>query len=208
MAEIIIIISLSLIFIILLRRLPEVRIEGVDEREFKEFEPNKIIREVDQEFNIKRQEVLNLLSEAEQSFAERNYQEAEKSYLKIATIDPENSKIYGRLGIIYLEQKDYSDAAAAFLEAIRRDPNNSFLYNNLGLVSYYLKDFEKSIGAFQKAIELDESPAKYINLARAYEEMKNYEGAILAVKSALNLDPKSEEYKRMLRDLEVKTAIQ
>lgn len=207
MLEVIIIISLSLIFVILLRRVPDVKIEGIGEEESKEFEVGKIIQEVDREFDDRRRQVLSLLSVAERNFSEKDYQKAEECYLKIATLDPDNSKIYGRLGIIYLEQKDYSDAASAFLEAIRREPKNSFLYNNLGLVSYYLKDFEKSINAYKKAIEIDQSPAKYVNLSRVYEETQNYNEAISAIKSALSLEPENGEYKRMLADLEAKVAI-
>lgn len=207
MLEVIIIVSLSLIFIILLRRVPDVKIEGIDEKGSKQFEANRIIKEIDKEFDDKRREVIYLLSQAEKCFIERDYQKAEEYYLKIATLDPENSKIYGRLGIIYFEQKDYYDAASSFIEAIRHDPNNSFLYNNLGLVSFYLRDYQKSINAYRKAIELDPTAAKFINLARAYEEIKAYQEAISAVNSALNIDPNNSEYKRMLADLQAKTAI-
>jgi tetratricopeptide (TPR) repeat protein len=204
MLEIIIIISLSLVFIIFLRRIPEVKIEGVDEKESKKLEVGEIIREVDREFGDRRREVIRLLSRAEDCFQNKDYKMAEACYLKIARLDPENSRIYGRLGIIYLEEKEYRDAVDAFIEAIKREPQNSFWYNNLGLVAYYLGDFEKSIIAYKKAIELDKSTAKLINLAKVYEESRQYQEALETINEALMLEPQNIEYQKIKTDIQAK----
>jgi superkiller protein 3 len=207
MLEIIIIISLSLIFIILLRRIPEVKIEGVDEKESKKLEVGEIIKEVDREFDDRRREVIRLLSRGEECFQNKDYKMAEECYLRIGKLDPENSRIYGRLGIIYLEEKEYRDAVEAFVEAIRREPKNSFWYNNLGLVAYQVGDFEKSIAAYKKAIELDKSAAKLINLAKVYEDLRQYQKSLDTINEALDLEPHNPECQKVKVDLQAKIEI-
>ena len=61
-------------------------------------------------------EVAGLSDEGDEFFRKGNYEKAEEFYLKAASRNPSDPKIYARLGVIYLHQKNFNDAKTRLLD--------------------------------------------------------------------------------------------
>ncbi len=101
------------------------------------------------------------LQQAEDLFAIRDYKRAEKLYLRLATEDPRNAKIYSRLGIIYLEQKNFEDARDALQQAIKLEPHVATRHFNLSLVYLELNSRAKAIAEMEAALKYEPANRKY-----------------------------------------------
>ena len=149
------------ILIIIGRRLPDAR------RKFKEVKITS-----DEEINF-----ISLVAQADDAFEVRKYEKAEGLYVKAAAEDPDNAKIYSRLGAIYLEQKNFYDAKEAYAQAAKLEPDLASRHANLGLSFMGLKDYYKAMDSFKKALALDKKNKKYTNLferaQKSYEKEKN-----------------------------------
>ncbi len=138
--NIVIIVALVIVFIILARRIPLAR-------SFQKKEEPEISNEEMTNFGM--------MNKADEAFSENNFVEAEKWYVKAAATAPNNAKIYGRLGAIYLEQKNYYDAKEAFLVAVKLDSKKPSPHINLGLAYLGLKDYFKAEKTFAAALKMD-----------------------------------------------------
>lgn len=113
--------------------------------------------------SLKKEDVKsrNLFQEAEDAFAIKDYRKAERLYLRLATSHPKDPKIYGRLGIIYLEQKNYEDARDALQAALKLEPNVASRHFNLALTYLQLGSRAKAISSMEAALKYDPSNRKY-----------------------------------------------
>ena len=126
--------AVVIIFLILIRRIPLAR--EISKKEAPEV--------TDEEMTF-----YGLVSQADDAFERKDFEKAESLYIKAVSQDPDNAKIYSRLGAIYLEQKNYYDAKDAFLQATKIDPDTASRHVNLGLAYLGLKDFFKASSAFR-----------------------------------------------------------
>ncbi len=199
MIEVILIIALSTIFIILLKRLPEVKLDSDLQQQFEvsvkvPSEPVIITAKP-----VFRKKIEKLWEQAEEEFERKNFTKAEKLYLRIVATDPKNPKLYGRLGVIYLEQKNFLDAKEAFSEAVKRKPGNAFWYNNLGLALYNLKRFSESIDAYKKSVAIDNTKAvRFFNLGLVYEALGESKKALRAYERAATIEPDNLEFQNLV----------
>lgn len=115
-------------------------------------------------FFDKRQSLEELLEIASKLFEQGKYSSAEKIYLKIATRDPKNLRVYNRLGVIYLEQKNFFDAKEAFLQAIKLDPKKASGHFNYAISAIELKEYRNATDALEHALKLDKNNKKYRQL--------------------------------------------
>ncbi|MBM2820407.1 MAG: hypothetical protein HW405_167 [Candidatus Berkelbacteria bacterium] len=147
-ANISIIAAVVIILVILGRRLPDAR---------KKFQETR---------QVSSEEITlyGLIAQADEAFDKNNFEEAENLYVKVATQDPDNPKIYSRLGAIYLEQKNYYDAKDAFAQAVKLEPDLASRHINLGLSYMGLKDYYKASESFRNALKLDPKNNKYERL--------------------------------------------
>lgn len=104
------------------------------------------------------------LEEADRVFAAKQFDAAEKSYIKAAAKEPSNPKIYGRLGVIYLHQKNYLDAREALLTSLKFEKTVGSRHYNLALAYQGLGDRAKARFALEKAIQLDPVNDRYKKL--------------------------------------------
>jgi tetratricopeptide (TPR) repeat protein len=189
--EILILISLSIIFIIILRKIPE-----VDEGEM-----NTHTVSDDLNFNGNNNKVLETRLDA--ALLSKNYDESEKLCLELITSDPKNGEYYARLGSLYLSCQNFSDAKDAFLEATKFNSRNGLWYNNLGLAFFNLKQFGKAINAYEKAIEIDAKVAgRYINLGLVYLNLGNKKKAREYFQKAVELEPSNTKYRALFAKTE------
>jgi len=158
--NLLVVLAVVIILIIVARRLPDAR---KIQRQSKEV--------TDEEINL-----FGLIAQADDAFEAKKYEQAENLYIKAVAEDPDNAKIYSRLGAIYLEQKNYYDAKDAFLQAVKLEPELASRHVNLGLALMGLKDFFKATESFKKALEIDPKNRKYDRLfeksQKLYEKEK------------------------------------
>lgn len=147
--NLIIIIAVVIIFVILARRIPLAR----------QYQKNET-----SDVSTEEMTIFGLISNADEAFGKKKFKKAEELYIKAAAQDPDNSKIYTRLGAIYLEQENYYDAKEAFMQSVKLDEDKASHHVNLGLAYMGLKDFYKAENAFSNALKLDPKNKKYQDL--------------------------------------------
>ena len=160
--DFIIIGAVVLIFLILARRLPvaaqfEIKEVEKPKEEKKEVTPEKVI-------------ALSLIDQADEAYNAKDFNKAEQIYIKIAAHEPNNDKVYSKLGQIYLNQKNYYDAKDAFLQAIKLEPENIEYDINLSAAYMGLKDYFKASQALLKALEQEPKNKKYRELYEKAEK--------------------------------------
>jgi len=158
--DFIIIGAVTLVFIILARRIPLAK-----ETDAKE----KV------EVSNEEMTTYGKISQADEYFDKRNFPKAEELYVQAAASEPNNPKIYSKLGAIYLEQGNFYDAKEAFSAALKNDPDNASRHVNLGLAYMGLKDYYKATQTFKDALELDSKNSKYQKLLEKAEKARDRE---------------------------------
>lgn len=112
--------------------------------------------------------------EAEDAFAIKDYRKAEKLYLKLAAENPRNAKVYGRLGIIYMEQKNHEDARDALQQAIKLEPGIASRHFNLALTYIQLGSKIKAVNAMEAALKYEPANRKYRKMLDDVLSGRNY----------------------------------
>lgn len=153
--NLLVVVAVVAILIMIARRLPDARKIMHESREV-----------TDEEIGF-----YGLVAQADDAFESKDYQKAESLYVKAAAIDPDNAKIYSRLGAIYLEQKNFYDARDAFLQAVKLEPELASRHINLGLALMGLKDYFKATESFKKALNLDAKNSKYKRLLEKAQKL-------------------------------------
>jgi len=155
---IIVIFAIVIVIFIIGRRLPDTR--------------QKLVETKVSEGDIS---LYGLIAQADEAFEQKKYVDAEKLYVQSCLADPDNCKIYSRLGAIYLEQKNYYDARDAFLQAVKIEPDLASRHVNLGLAFIGLKDYFKASESFKKALDLDQKNKKYRKLYEKAQKLYDRE---------------------------------
>lgn len=117
-------------------------------------------------------ELLSHFEEGEKLFREGKFKEAEHFFLRSATRNPKDPRIYAKLGLIYLQTKNYSDAIEALKVAVKLDKYNPSRYYNLSLAYKGNNDTQRAIVTIREAISLDPVTPKYRQLLERLLEKK------------------------------------
>ena len=165
--EIVIIVSLVLILIVLGRRLPDViKLSFSPKKSQNILESNSIKKE--NFWGVKKEEIQEKtdMEMADEYFEKGDFGSAERFYVKSASHNPDNPKIYNRLGIIYLEQKNFRDAKDAFYEALKHDKKKASRHVNYGLACLNLRNYDEAIKSLETAVKLEPKNEKYNTLLK------------------------------------------
>jgi len=210
MLEIGLIIVLSLIFFIVLRKMPakEEIVEAEKRKEILAIEEKRrkeILRTQKREEeleNIKRGDIKKIEKKILNYIEERKLGKAERMLIKLAAYFPKKGEYLALLGEVYFRRKNYQDAAESYLEAIKREPENGFHYFNLGEVYYKLKEYKKAVAAFKKSLSFNNKIAKrHAGLGNSLLKLGRYKQAEKSLQSALQLEPNNEAYKDAINRL-------
>ena len=122
--------------------------------------------------------------------AEKAYLDALDYYRTAIAKEPNNAKLYNKIGIAELQLSRFNEARKDFELAIKNDRQFADACNNLGVSYYSLKKYGKAIKHYEAAIKLRQDSASfYSNLGAAYFSRNQFEKASLAYKEALRIDP-------------------
>ncbi len=170
------------------------------EKKYKEEQQlKKTIRMSLKEKQEKINEKFNLAHELIQ---EEKYSQAEKTYLEIIAIDPNNENAYLGLAKIYSKQKDFEHAKELYDHVLKKDRKSSRAFSGLGNLEAETGNWERAKTNYQKSIELSnkKNAEHYLDLAEAEYNLSNPGRALTAVRKASELEPNNPKYLDFLID--------
>jgi tetratricopeptide (TPR) repeat protein len=142
----------------------------------------------------------DLLSEAERKLKFGDLDGAEKLYLRLAVVSPQDAAIYASLGRIYLERLNYKDAISSFKAAINRDQKNGFYYYDLAGALYKNEKYKEAIVCFEKSIQINNRiPNRHFGLGLALMKIGENEQAAESFRKAIFIEPNNERYQKFLK---------
>jgi len=120
--------------------------------------------------------------------------EAERIFIKLLEINPEDDDIYVSLGGIYRKQGDYMQAEKMFRRAVGVNPENEDGYISLGDFYRSLKNYPTAQKMYRKALELNpDNDTAVLCLGRLYGSQNRYREALIMFKKALKLNPQNKD---------------
>ena len=202
MIEVFLIIVISLIFVIILRRVVSVKLDPSDS--VLAMHANAMAEVADESGANKKIEVHinHLMNQAKDSLKNEQFSFAEKVLIRVATLDPKNLETYRLLGDLYLRQQNYKDAISSYKVALRYQPKDAQILHNLGLCYYQENQYKRSIKYFKKSVRYESGVAhRYISIASAYQSLKDMKNAKIYMKKALDLEPANIAYQKLYQEL-------
>lgn len=112
---------------------------------------------------LNQQKIRALLSEGEELYKAEDYDQAERKFIQVVSLDHKNVEAYDSLGKVYLAKKDYEHAIEAFQHALKLEKDSSNVHCDICQVYREIGDFEKAVMYIKKAIELDPNNPKYLD---------------------------------------------
>ncbi len=97
--------------------------------------------------------------------------EAEKIYMKIADIDPEETEVIMKLGKVYLQREDYDKAYNLFLPLVEKNIKDNKYEEAASLLRFVIASNNSYLPALLKLSTLFKSTGKKNNLIALYESL-------------------------------------
>lgn len=120
-----------------------------------------------------------LVKEGGEAMLSRDFPKAEKLYLSVLKIEPNNFIALNNLGTIYSNQNRLEEAEKVLKVAIRIKPDNADTYKTLGHVYQKETDYKKAIEIYEDGLKKDQNEFSfYYGLGICYKELNNYQVAI------------------------------
>jgi tetratricopeptide (TPR) repeat protein len=124
-------------------------------------------------------------------FALKDYEKAEKSFLKARSINDDSCASCG-LGMTYHALQRDNDAEREFTRAIGLNPSDVCAYNQSARMYYDQHKYQKAIGPLKQVAALKPNSANaHLYLGNAYVFAGEYEAGIEPYKESIRLDPRN-----------------
>jgi tetratricopeptide (TPR) repeat protein len=119
----------------------------------------------------------------------QDFASAAADYQKALRLDPTNSMLYNKLGIVELKLDNEGAARKNFNLALKYDARNDQALNNLGAMELIQRKYKRAIRYLKQALALNESDASaHMNIAEAWMGMGQEDRAMTEYSRALELD--------------------
>jgi tetratricopeptide (TPR) repeat protein len=121
------------------------------------------------------------LEQGIQAINEKNYDGAVEYLGKAISINPNNYKAYGWLGVAYVRQNDLNNAFINYNKAISLEKKNPIIYENRGDAYLKTKQYELALADFSRAIELSSerlTPSLCFRKAKTHELLNQTSEAV------------------------------
>ena len=102
-------------------------------------------------------DVSDILAKGDKALNENKFNEALQSYTRANQLDPENNKIYKKLGKTYYHLKDYKTAEMHYKTYLETEPNDAETWIDLGQAQRQSGYYQKAVDSFKQASKLDAS---------------------------------------------------
>jgi Flp pilus assembly protein TadD len=111
-------------------------------------------------------------------------------YEKSLKMNPDNTSIYYKKGLLSIVGKEYEDAAKEFQKVLKKDPEHPLAHHGLGQAFFQMKKYGESEKHVLKTIELDTSLWRSHNLLGIiYNHTGRHKMSIPEYKAAIALKP-------------------
>jgi len=139
---------------------------------------------------LKEQKITKLLNKAETKVQEEVFDEAEKLYIEVLTLDQNSLPVYKGLGRLYLLKKDYEHAKETFEFLLKFSQDDPFIYKSLGEIAVTKGDLKMAEEDYLKSLAIDkEDTETYLKLAETYLNLDNPQKAFSLAEQAATIEP-------------------
>ncbi len=118
---------------------------------------------------------------------------AETEYMIAVDLDPKNTDMRNRLGIVLFNQSKMRGALKQFNAVLKLKPDDFDAHDGIGLVMLKQGKYDEAVNWFQKAIALnDNDPKAYFHIGQAFLELGELTMTLQNYKKSISLreDPK------------------
>ncbi|MFA5318351.1 MAG: tetratricopeptide repeat protein, partial [Patescibacteria group bacterium] len=124
-------------------------------------------------------EIDELFLEAEEHKKEEKYDEAEKIYIRIISLDSKNVSAFKMLGQLYLTEGKTQEAKETLEHVLKLTKEDADVYSNLAEVSKENGQLERAKKHYTESIKLNsENAQNYFNLAEIQQSLNNSKEAM------------------------------
>jgi tetratricopeptide (TPR) repeat protein len=131
-----------------------------------------------------------LVAEAQNYFAAKEFDKAATDYQKILQEDPNNPLALGNLAAIELEQGKLDDAEKHIKAALAQNPDDAYNLSILGYVKFRQEKFDDALDALSRAAKLaPQNPEiqNYLGVTLSHKGLRTQ--AETALRKAIEIDP-------------------
>jgi len=140
-------------------------------------------------------EIDELFLEAEEYKKEEKYDEAEKIYIRIISLDSKNVSAFKMLGQLYLTEGKTQEAKETLEHVLKLTKEDADVYSNLADVAKENGQMERAKKHYTESIKLNsENAQNYFNLAEIQQSLNSLKEATKNMKEALKIEPKNPKY--------------
>ena len=168
--------------------------QGVSKKQQKEI---KRILAMDKS---KRQQIVSLVSKAENAASKQDINSALQAYKEILEIDPDPDSLTAKHGIAMCEgiiafhDKDYKSAIISFKKVLEINPDNLTAKQSIamceGIIAFHDKDYKSAIISYKKVLDIDpDSLTAKRGIAMCAFNDKDYKSVIISYKKVLDIAP-------------------
>ncbi len=128
---------------------------------------------------VAKQKIQDLLENGEKFIKEENLAEAEKKFIEIISLDPDNIDAYQNLGELYLKQKDFKHAEETFKHVLKLIIRSQ----------RWWQGFRKNDKIVSASNINSQIASVYLDLGEVYQAMEDNEKALENYKKAAEIEP-------------------
>lgn len=133
-----------------------------------------------------------LAAQAQRAFAQRRFEDAEKAYREILTLDERNVFTLGNLAAILVERGRLEESEAMLKRALEADPQDPFSLSLQGIIRFRQQRYDEAFDALSRSALLDPDNADTQNyLGITLSQRGQRKAAEAALRKALKLAPSS-----------------
>ena len=114
--------------------------------------------------------------------------EAQKLYLELLEVRPDDVNILNLLGLLYLS-KSVPDKAVECLSKAFVLNQSEYICTNLAKAYYFNNEFEKSIKLYKQALQYGETDDIYYSMAISYKKLGDFTNVIKCYEKAIEINP-------------------
>ncbi|MGE3311623.1 MAG: tetratricopeptide repeat protein [Limisphaerales bacterium] len=133
-----------------------------------------------------------LAAQAQRAFAQRRFDDAEKAYREILTLDERNVFTLGNLAAILVERGRLEESEVMLKRALEVDPEDPFSLSLQGIIRFRQQRYDEAFEALSRSAQLDPENADTQNyLGITLSQRGQRKAAEAALRKALKLSPSS-----------------
>jgi len=131
-----------------------------------------------------------LVTEAQRSFANHQYDRAEENYKQVLLRDDKSVNTLANLAVIQMEENHLDDADKNIQQAVALAPSDSYSLGILGYLKFRQGKYDEALDALSRAAALDpKNPEIQNRLGIALSQKGLREAAEKAFRKAIQIDP-------------------